>query len=173
MSPVRNVWIGITAGLAGSAAMHGFRLVWEAAVAHDSRHTIFGFDREADANGARRAYGFFSDDVLPEHVARRWGIAMHYGLGATFGIFYALSCAARLSGSTLGALFWLGADEIPVSLSGISDPSAKSIASHAGALASHLLFGVTVNRTLRALVGPRRATLLSSPSALNPRDQYG
>jgi hypothetical protein len=151
MSPLRNIWIGITAGLAGSAAMHGFRLVWEAAVAHNSRHTIFGLDREADVNGARRAHGFFSDDVLPEALAGRLGIAMHYGLGATFGVFYALSRARRLSGATLGALLWLGADEIPISVCAISDPFAKSISSHAGALVSHLLFGITVTRTLRAV----------------------
>lgn len=151
MSPRRNIWIGITAGLVGSAAMHGFRLVWESAVAHNSRHTIFGFDREADENGARLAYGFFSDDVLMEPVARRLGIAMHYGLGATFGIFYALSRARGLSGGALGVLLWLGADEIPISLLAISNPFAKSIASHVGALASHLLFGIAVTRTLRAL----------------------
>jgi hypothetical protein len=152
MRSLRNLWIGTAAGLVGSAAMHGFRLVWEAALSHDSRDGIFGFDREADINAARRAYALFADDILPEPVARRWAIAMHYGLGATFGIFYVLSGAPRLSAATLGALLWIGADEIPISLSGISDPSAKSIASHAGALASHLLFGIAVTQTLRALM---------------------
>lgn len=151
MPSLRNICAGIAAGLAGSAVMHAFRLAWEPAVSHNGRHTIFGFDREADINAARRAHRLFSPEPLAESAASHLGIAMHYGLGAAFGIFYVLSDVPALSGAKLGALLWLCADEIPISLSGISNPSAKSIASHAGALASHLLFGIAVTETLRAL----------------------
>jgi hypothetical protein len=151
MSSFRHACLGIAAGLTGAAAMHAFRLLWEPAVAHNHRHTIFGFDREADINGAQRAYRLFSRRRLAEPAASQLGIVMHYALGATFGIFYALSPVPSLSGPTLGALLWLCADEIPISLSGISDPRAKSLRSHAGALASHLLFGIAVNQSLRVL----------------------
>lgn len=154
MPSFHNVLIGAAAGVAGSAGMHAFRVIWEAAVSHNSRHAIFGFDREADVNGARLAYRIFSGGRLSEPAARHLGIAMHYGLGATFGLLYALSGAPAISGAALGALLWLFADEIPISASGISDPFAKSPRSHAAALASHLLFGLVVTQTVRAL-GPK------------------
>jgi len=151
MPSFRDICLGTTAGLAGSAAMHVFRLFWEPAVSRNSRHTIFGFDREADINGARLAYRLFSGDRLFRAAASQLGIAMHYGLGATFGMFYSLFPVHPLSPASLGALLWVFADEIPISASGISHPAAKSLASHAAALASHLLFGVVVTHTLRAL----------------------
>lgn len=157
MPSIRQIFSGTAAGLAGSLAMHGFRLVWEAAVSQDSRHAIFGFDQEADINGARRAYRLFSAEPLSESVARQLGIALHYGLGATFGMLYVLSGAPALSDASFGASLWICADEIPVTLSGISNPSAKSAASHVSALASHVLFAVVVTRTLRAL-NPSDAT---------------
>ena len=154
MPLLQKIWTGVAAGVAGSASMHAFRVIWEAAVSHNRRHTIFGFDPEADVNGARLAYRIISDRRLAEPAARQLGIAMHYGLGATFGLFYALSGAPAISGAALGGLLWLFADEIPISATGISDPSAKSPRSHAAALASHLLFGIVVTQTVRAL-GPK------------------
>jgi hypothetical protein len=157
MPTFRNILPGIAAGLAGAAAMHAFRLVWEAAVSQHSRHTIFGFDREADINGARLAHRLFSRDRMSEPVASQLGIVMHYGLGSTFGILSAVSPVSSLPPAALGALLWVGADEIPIALSGISDPARKSIASHAGALASHLLFAIAVTQTLRVLSPKYRA----------------
>jgi hypothetical protein len=155
MPSFHNVLIGAGAGVAGSAGMHVFRVIWEGAVSHNSRHAIFGFDREADVNGARLASRIFSSGRLGEPAARHLGIAMHYGLGATFGLLYVLSGAPAISGAALGALLWLLADEIPISATGISNPSQKSPRSHAAALASHLLFGVVVTQTVRALATKR------------------
>ncbi|MGA8030586.1 MAG: hypothetical protein WB992_25865 [Bryobacteraceae bacterium] len=79
---------------------------------------------------------------------------LHYGYGAMIGILYTdFSCRmpqtrARF-GMLFGALLWLIADEIPVSLSGVSNPLQQNAASHAGALAAHLLFGTTVERIMR------------------------
>lgn len=149
MSLLRKLGIGVSAGLAGSAVMHGFRLIWERTVSRDARHTIFGFDDEADANGARLAYQLFSRDVLPAPQARRIGIAMHYGLGTALGVAYQFSWPVACSDNWFGILLWLCADEIPISAVGISDPFAKSAASHTGALAAHLIFGGVTGRLTR------------------------
>ncbi len=153
MRVIRGIGQGALAGLIGAAVMHGFRLCWEARV-DSSRHAVFGFDHEADVNAARLVWFCISRENLTEERAAQLGLAMHYALGAMIGSFYAGISAQRgwsgkASGTLLGCLLWLCADEIPISISGISQPFQKSIASHAGALAAHLLFGVTVENALR------------------------
>jgi hypothetical protein len=56
---------------------------------------------------------------------------------------------AQSSGVAPGALLWIGADELPISLTGISDPFRRSIASHASALIAHVVFAVTVDQMVR------------------------
>src|SRR5438067_2989479 len=126
---------GLLAGLVGSAAMHIFRLGWEAVINCDPRKGIFGFDREADVY---LIYRCISRERPPELRAGRTGLALHYVYGASLGALYALikprvRWIARSSGVAPGALLWIGADELPISLTGISDPFRRSIASHASA----------------------------------------
>jgi hypothetical protein len=151
MSLLRNIGIGMSAGLAGAAAMHGFRLAWEAVLSRDNRHTIFGFDHEADVNAARIVYELFSKERLPDQPAGRIGLAMHYLFGAGLGILYQVTWRTAGSDAAFGMLLWLCADEIPISLSGISDSFAKSAASHASALAAHVIFAGVTGRTARLL----------------------
>ena len=146
-----NTGLGMAAGLAGSAAMHGFRVLWEMAVGSDSRHTIFGFDGESDINAARLASRFVTRSNIEQRQAGQIGIAMHYAFGAALGIVYTLAWRPAWSGSLFGTLLWVCADEIPISASRISDPFAKSAASHASALAAHLIFGSVTAEVVRAL----------------------
>jgi hypothetical protein len=132
----------------GAAAMHGFRLVWERAVSRHDRHTLFGFDREADIKAARLA-GRIVKRTLTEEEAERAGMALHYGLGAVLGLAYSLARRRRWPALQFSVLLWLCVDEAPISLSGVCDPSKKSAASHAGALAAHLIFGFVVSRICR------------------------
>lgn len=146
---------GMLAGLAGSAAMYGFRLWWEVATKHQEQHAIFGFDHEADVNGAR----FLAHPLrgaLPEAQAARLGIGLHYAYGAMLGSLYApardrSARFGRVNSVPFGVVLWLCADEIPVALSGISNPFRKSAASHAGALLAHVVFATTVENALRLL----------------------
>jgi hypothetical protein len=151
MPLVRNVCVGMAGGIAGSAAMHSFRIFWETAISRDTRDTIFGFNHEADVIAARLVFRLFSNRTLTEHQAGQLGIAMHYWLGATLGIVYKLACCSAGSGALFGALLWLYADEMPISLSGISDPFKKSAASHASALAAHLVFGCVTAQAVQVM----------------------
>jgi hypothetical protein len=157
MRLLRNITLGMTAGLAGSAAMHGFRLLWEHAIGRDRRHTIFGFDHESDINAARIASQLVTRSNIEERQASQIGIAMHYAFGATLGIVYTLAWRPADSYGLFGTLLWLCADEIPISASRISDPFAKSAASHASALAAHLVFGRVTAEVVRALRSGRSA----------------
>jgi uncharacterized membrane protein YagU involved in acid resistance len=145
---------GLLAGLVGSAAMHIFRLGWEAVTNCDPRKGIFGFDREADVNSVYVIYRYISRERPPELRAGRTGLGLHYVYGASLGALYAFTkphvrWIARWSGVASGALLWIGADEVPISLTGISDPFRRSIASHASALAAHVVFAVTVDQIVR------------------------
>jgi hypothetical protein len=145
---------GLLAGLVGSAAMHMFRLGWEAVIVRDPRKGIFGFDNEADVNSIYLIYRCISLERPPELRAARTGLALHYVYGASLGALYALTkprvrWLARSSGVAPGALLWIGADELPISLTRISNPFRRSIASHASALVAHVVFAVTVDQMVR------------------------
>lgn len=155
MPILRTLCQGMLAGLAGSAVMYGFRLWWEVVTDHRKRCAIFGFDHEADVNGARFLACWIRGS-LPEHQAARLGIGLHYAYGAMLGSLYPPARDrsgrfGRASGVPFGVVLWLCADEIPVALSGISNPFRKSAASHAGALLAHVVFATTVENTLRLL----------------------
>lgn len=135
--------------------MHGFRLFWETATSRDNRETIFGFDHEADVNAARLVFRLFSTTNLTEHQAGQLGIVMHYALGAMLGIIYKPTWHPADSGALFGALLWLCADEIPISVCGISDPFKKSAASHASALAAHLAFGCATAQVVHVMRSKR------------------
>ena len=142
--------------------MHTFRLLWEFAANKRPGHAILGFDREADVNSARLLAWVFLRRTVSEAGARRTGLALHYAYGAMIGAFYA-ALSSRVpqirsgQGVAFGALLWLIGDEIPVSVSGISNPFQKMAASHAGALAAHLLFGAAVE----SIIGVTRQEFLS------------
>jgi hypothetical protein len=155
MSLLRNINVGVAAGLSGSAAMHVFRLVWENVGSRDGRHTLFGFDRESDVNAARLGYELFFDRVLSEAQAGRVGVAMHYAFGAVLGIAYQFIPPPARSDVAFGALLWLCADELLIAVSDISDPFRKSAASHASAFAAHLIFGAVTGYTTRLLQSGR------------------
>jgi hypothetical protein len=146
---------GALAGTAGAMAMHAFRLCWESATGHKPEHGIFGFDREADINSAQLLAKLLLRRNVSESAAERIGISLHYCYGAVVGASY--SCIALRTpqarkgfGTAFGMVRWLAGDELPIAILGISDPRSKTAASHAAALAAHLLFGTVVEGVVRA-----------------------
>lgn len=87
------------------------------------------------------------------------GSALHYGFGAAVGALYGLAAEVRprtaaAAGLPFGAAVWLVADEIGVPLAGLADkPTHYPLSRHAAALASHLVFGLSVEGVRRALLG--------------------
>lgn len=77
------------------------------------------------------------------------GAVVHYAFGAAMGGVYGIAaevapevCAGL--GLPFGAVFWLAADELAVPLLGLAaKPSEYSLSTHAYALASHLVYGLT------------------------------
>jgi hypothetical protein len=134
--------------------MHAFRIAWERTAPDRVRDGIFGFDREADIDSAQWINGLVFREPLPIETAARLGLTLHYVYGALLGAAYgtARGCTPRISnawGVPAGVVLWLAADELPITLSGISNPVDRSLASHLSALAAHLLYATTIENILR------------------------
>lgn len=145
---------GAAAGLAASAAMHAFRIAWERIATDGVRDGIFGFDREADVNSAQWICGLVVRERLSAETAARLGLTLHYVYGALLGAAYsaARGRASRMSSALSirdGIVLWLAADELPITLSGISNPIERSLRSHFGAAAAHVLYATAMRTILR------------------------
>lgn len=90
------------------------------------------------------------------------GPIIHYlfgvAMGAMYGAIGELGLRIRTGGGApFGAALWLGADEVAVPALGLSkSPLAYPLTTHASALASHAVYGATletVRRLLRAALG--------------------
>ena len=94
---------------------------------------------------------------LQESEKKPAGAVVHYAFGtATGGLYGALAevspAVTMAAGLPFGAAFWLLADEITVPALGLSKgPTEYPISTHAYALASHLVYGITAEFSRRAL----------------------
>ena len=77
------------------------------------------------------------------------GPIVHYAVGTSAGAVYGLAAEyepdlTNLAGIPFGAVFWMVVDEGALPLLGLAKaPTAYPISTHAYALASHLVFGLT------------------------------
>jgi hypothetical protein len=142
----KKVAAGSIAGLAAAYAMRQFVSAWHCTGGQQPEDGAFGLDYEADINAATRFWRFLFEQDLSEAEALTLASLMHYGYSAAAGAGYAI-LASRYQGiragwgMAYGAVMWLAADELGVTLTGLSDPRSKTKASHGVALAAHLLFG--------------------------------
>jgi putative membrane protein len=94
---------------------------------------------------------------LKESEKKPAGAAVHYAFGtATGGLYGAMAeMTPQVTagvGLPFGAMFWLVADEVAVPLLGLAKgPTAYPVSTHAYALASHLVYGVTAELGRRAV----------------------
>ena len=94
---------------------------------------------------------------LQESEKESAGAAVHYAFGTvTGGLYGALAEVSPQvtmgAGVPFGAAFWLIADEVAVPVLGLSKgPTEYPVSTHAYALASHLVYGLTAELSRRAL----------------------
>lgn len=97
------------------------------------------------------------DHKLAKSEKKIAGPAVHYALGTITGGLY--GAAAELApavsagvGLPFGAIFWLAADEAAVPALGLSkSPTEYPLSTHAYALTSHFVFGLTTDIVRRAV----------------------
>jgi putative membrane protein len=94
---------------------------------------------------------------LTEDEKKPAGAVVHYAFGtATGGLYGAMAEVAPEvtagAGIPFGAVFWLTADEVAVPLLGLAKgPTEYPVSTHAYALASHLVYGLTAELSRRAI----------------------
>ena len=148
-APFRGLAAGIAAGLVASLAMNLFQKAWARAVPMPETG-----DDPATVKAAQRASRAATGDYFTKEDKEAAGNAVHYLFGAILGGAYGLLAEYRPVATTgYGTLFGLGSaafDEVPVPAAGLSAPPTDlPAATHAYALASHVVFGGVTEATRR------------------------
>jgi putative membrane protein len=146
---LKGAAIGLVAGLAASWVMERAQAALQGGAG--------GEGESATTRAADKVSQAVAGRAVPKPDKPKAGAAVHYGFGAALGLIYG-AVAAQWRGVTagLGAVFAIGvalvADEALVPALGLGpSPADTPPKTHAYSLASHLVFGVTLEAVRRAL----------------------
>lgn len=175
----KGIVAGVVGGLVASVVMNQFQQLLHRLIEGEERgHGAQSMQQGAPHHGAgemlRERGVDSSDDDATERTAsaisvgvfdheltkdekETAGTAVHYAFGVTTGAIY--GAAAELlpdvtagAGVPFGAAVWLAADEGIVPLLGLSkSPTEYPLSTHAYALASHFVYGLTTEVVRRAV----------------------
>jgi putative membrane protein len=159
-----NVWKGLAAGIAGgllaSLVMNQFQALLKKATQKEDdsgEKQQEGGGEDATVKAATAiSEGLFHHELNREEK-KVAGPAVHYVMGATMGALYGALAeldtrVAMGAGVPFGTAVWLAADEVAVPALGLAPPPTEAPAStHAYALASHAVYGLTTDLVRRAL----------------------
>jgi putative membrane protein len=166
----KGLLAGLIGGLAGSIAMNEFQAVtkgvteaWKRSAHQPEKPSAQNGSDEDDATmkAADRIAMLTSGNHLSRQQKKTAGPIVHYAFGAIVGVVYgALSEMAPVvtkgAGTAYGTAVWLGGDEVAVPMLELAgSPKATPVRVHANALASHLVYGASlemVRRGVRALL---------------------
>ena len=167
---------GLVGGLVASWVMNQFQAAWsKAAEGFEKPHGAqsmqpseggspaqsSGQNEEQQDDATVKAARAISEGVfgheLKESEKKPAGAAVHYAFGTATGGLYgaAAEFVPEMTtglGLPFGVAFWVIADETAVPLLGLSKgPTEYPVSTHAYALASHLVYGLTAEVTRRAV----------------------
>ena len=163
----KGLLVGLIGGLAASWAMNRFQDVWLTVSPSDASNEketnredsdVASEDQDDATVKAASAVseGLFDHKLTPAEK-KIAGPAVHYAVGAAAGMVYGVASELMPEVTTglglpYGTAFWLVVDETIVPLLGLSKgPNKYPLSTHAYALASHLVYGATVEGTRRIL----------------------
>jgi hypothetical protein len=175
-----ELWKGLAAGLFGgliaSWTMNRFQDVWlklsengssasersNAQDRADEERQPANSNKEEQGDTTVKAASAISEGIFDHELTKDEkkiaGPAVHYALGTAVGGLYGAAAEAMPElatgkGLPFGAAFWLVVDETAVPVLGLSKPPTEyPVSTHAYALVSHLVYGLTaeiVRRNLR------------------------
>ena len=166
----RDLWKGVVAGAAGGLAaawvMNQFQTGWgKATEALEHSKTPQGEqERQANDNAedaTMKTAGKISEKIFSHSLSReekkKLGPVVHYAFGASVGAVYGALAeldhrATFGTGLPYGAAVFVGADEIAVPALGLSKPPKEyPAATHIYGLASHLVYGLSLEMARRGI----------------------
>ncbi|MDQ3486623.1 MAG: DUF1440 domain-containing protein [Acidobacteriota bacterium] len=155
---LKGIAAGLVGGLVASWTMNQFQALLSTLAEEDKKSQD---DSKEGDDATVKAASAISEGVfnheLTKNEKRVAGPTVHYALGTTMGGLYgALAEIAPIAsvgfGLAFGAIFWVAADEAAVPALGLSkSPTESPLSTHASALASHLVYGLTTDLVRRAL----------------------
>lgn len=171
---LKGLIVGLASGFVASWTMNQFQAAWtRLAEGAEKSHGAQSMQPSEGSNGEQENDTAEQDDAtvetakvisrnvfgheLQESEKEPAGAAVHYAFGTvTGGLYGALAEVSPQvtmgAGVPFGAAFWLIADEVTVPLLGLSKgPTEYPVSTHAYAMASHLVYGVTAELSRRAL----------------------
>lgn len=163
---LKGLAAGVAGGLAASWVMNQFQEVWTKLSEGEGAKQNDRQSGEESEDATVRTAEAISENLFGHELTKeekeKAGPAVHYGFGSTMGALYGVASevwprSTAGAGTLFGAAVWLGADEAALPLLGLSKPPTEYPAStHAYALASHFVYGLTTDAVRRVL----RATIL-------------
>lgn len=168
---LKGLVAGLIGGLIASWTMNRFQDLWVKLADHqdsadqNSKPEHQQSDNEEQDDTTVRTASAISeglfDHKLTESEKKIGGTAVHYSLGTGVGGLYGAvaEVAPEITagaGLPFGAAFWLAVDEGAVPLLGLAKgPTSYPLSTHAYALTSHFVYGVTaeiVRRSVRKMI---------------------
>ncbi len=164
---IKGAFAGLVAGLVATVVMTEFQSLVNKMSEDKKKHK--SKQKEEKEPATVKAAEMISESVFDHELTKSEkkiaGPAMHYAMGATSGLIYGISSEVAPittvgAGLPFGAAVWLVADDVAVPALGLSkSPTEFPLSTHAYALSSHLVYGLTtdlVRRLLRSLLSARK-----------------
>jgi uncharacterized membrane protein YagU involved in acid resistance len=171
---------GLVGGLVASWVMNGFQEMWsrntegvekphgaQSLKPSGGHEAVDEIRRAPQANSeeqedaTEKLASAVSEKLFDYHLSKDEkelaGAAVHYAYGTAMGALYGVAAEfvpqiSAGAGLPFGAVFWVVADEVAVPLLGLAeDPAEYPLSTHAYALCSHLVYGLTAEAVRRAL----------------------
>ena len=152
-SPWKGLAAGVVGGLVASWAMDRFQYWWLSFGGGDELQLQQAPSEHREEPATVKTASAISEGVFGHNLTVKEkeiaGPIVHYAVGTTAGAVYGIAAeyepdVTTLAGIPFGATFWVVVDEGALSLLGLAkSPTAYPLSTHAYALASHLVFGLT------------------------------
>ena len=153
---VKGAVAGLIGGLVASFVMTEFQILLSA-LSEEEKKSKKKKEEPANVKAAAEISKAVFDHRLKKNEKEPAGEAMHYAMGAASGLIYGIASEIVPMttvglGIPFGAAVWLVADDVVVPALGLAKPATEyPLSTHAYALVSHLVYGLTTDLVRRAV----------------------
>ncbi len=153
---VKGAFAGLIGGLVASFVMSEFQSLLSK-LTEEEKNSKKKKDEPATVKAAEEISEAVFDHKLKKSEKEPAGEAVHYAMGATSGLIYGIASEiAPMTtvglGLPFGAAVWLAADDVIIPALGLAKPATEyPLSTHAYALSSHLVYGLTTDIVRRAV----------------------
>lgn len=147
---VKGAFAGLVSGIVATFVMTEFQnMVNKMSESEDEKKSEQEKSTPATVKAAEMISEKVFDHKLTKSERKIAGPSMHYAMGATSGLVYGIASelvpfSTAGAGLPFGAAVWLIADDVAVPALGLSkSPTEMPLSTHAYALSSHIVYGLT------------------------------